>query len=376
MTHSFFALQKNMESSFEVHFGSIEDPRTGNATRHLLSDLIGLVVIAILCRAEGWEEIEEFGKAKEPFLRKVLCLSNGIPSHDTLERVFKRLSPKHLEECFRSWVAGLGFEHEHISLDGKSLRGSGDGYSGKTMVHMVSAWASGAGISLGQETVDCKENEHKAMLRILDMLDLCGCLVTIDAMGNQRKIAEKIIAGEGDYLTGLKDNQPTILEETEALFNSIGPESSHTEYDKGHGRIEKRTCHVIYQVDMLDPLHDWPGLKALVKVESEISKGDKKSTQNRFYLSSKHATAREFNTAARNHWSIENSQHWILDVQFHEDLCRKRKDNAAENFAILRRLALNILNQDKTPRLSTNRKRMKASWDENYLIKLLGFLKS
>jgi predicted transposase YbfD/YdcC len=365
-----------MDSIFELHFGSVNDPRTGNARRHLLSDIIGLVVIAILCRAEGWEEMEEFGTAKEPFLRKVLRLEHGIPSHDTLERVFKRLSPDHLEECFRSWVAGLGLDPGHISLDGKSLRGSGDAPAGKAMVHMVSAWASEAGICLGQEAVDRKENEHKAMLRILDLLDLCGCLVTMDAMGNQRDIAKKIIAAEGDYLTGLKENQPTILAETEALFNSMGPQSSHTEHDKGHSRIEKRTCHVIYTVDMLDPRHEWPGLKALVKVESEITRNGKKTTQARYYLSSRLATASEFNSAVRSHWSIENSQHWILDVQFNEDLCRKRKDNAAQNFAIMRRLALNILNHDKTPRLSTNRKRMKASWDENYLIKLLGFLKS
>lgn len=363
-----------MNSSFEKHFGSIEDPRTGNATRHLLSDIIGLALIAIICRAEGWEEIEIFGKARLEFLRKVLKLPNGIPSHDTFERVFKRLSPVHFEECFRSWVAGLGFDSDQIALDGKSLRGSRDGYTGKAAVHMVSAWANGAGICLGQETVDCKENEVKAMLRILEMLDLCGCLVTIDAMGNQRKIAEKIIAAEGDYLTGLKDNQPTILEETEALFNSIGPESSHTEYDKGHGRIEKRTCEVIYKVDMLDPLHQWPGLKSLVKVDSEIIRNGKTTTQSRYYLSSRDSSANQFNAAVRSHWAIENSLHWVLDVQFDEDHCRKRKENAAENFAILRRTALNLLKQDNTPRFSINKKRIKATWDEDYLIKILSFL--
>jgi predicted transposase YbfD/YdcC len=298
-----------MDSPFEVHFGSIKDPRNGNATRHLLSDIIGVAVITILCRAEGWEEMEEFGKAKEAFLRNFLRLPHGIPSHDTMERVFKRISPGQVEECFRSWVSGLGLDHGHIALDGKSRRGSGDDHSGKAIVHMVSASASREGISLGQETVDCKENEHKAMMRILDMLDLCGCMITIDAMGNQRKIAKKIIDGEGDYLTGLKDNQRTIQKETEALFNSIGPQDSHVSHDKGHGRFEKRTCHVIYKVDMLDPLHEWPGLKALVKVESEITKGGKMATQNRYYLSSRNASASELNDFVRNHWSIENSQH-------------------------------------------------------------------
>jgi len=363
-----------MKSSFEKHFEEIEDPRSGNAIRHLLSDLIGLVLIAILCRAEGWEEIEDFGRAKETMLRKVLRLPHGIPSHDTLERVFRRLSPAQFESCFRSWVVGMGFENDHIALDGKSLRGSSDAYTGKSMVHLVSAWASGAGICLAQERVDGKENEQKAMLRLLEVLDLCGCMVTIDAMGNQRKIAQKIIEGQGDYLTGLKENQPTILEETIALFDSIGPESIHTEYDKGHGRIEKRTCEVIYGVDMLDPTHQWPGLKALVKIESEVSQKGKTSTQQRYYLSSRNTTAAQFNAAVRKHWSIENSLHWVLDVQFDEDHCQKRKDNAAENFALLRRTALNLLKRDKTPRLSIKRKRMKASWDEDYLFKLLSFL--
>lgn len=362
-----------MESSFEQHFGGIQDPRKPNS-RHLLSDIIGLTLIAIICRAEGWEEIEIFGKAREAFLRQILKLPHGIPSHDTLERVFKRLSPSEFEDCFRSWVAGLDFTTDQIALDGKSLRGSKDSHSGKAMVHMVSAWANGAGICLGQEIVDRKENEQKAMLRIIEALDLCGCMVTIDAMGNQRKIAEKIIEGQGDYLTGLKENQPSILEETEALFDSIGPQSTHTEYDKDHGRIEKRTCEVIYKVDMLDPQHQWPGLAALIKVSSEVTRNEKTSIQSRYYLSSRRAQANQFNTAIRSHWAIENSLHWVLDVQFDEDHCQKRKENAAENFAILRRLALNLLKQDTTPRFSINKKRIKAAWDEGYLIKVLSFL--
>lgn len=362
---------------FDEFFSQVPDPRNGNAKRHYLSDIIGLCVIALLCRVEGWEQVEMFGKGKEKFLRQILHLPHGIPSHDTLERVFRRIDPPKLEDCFRAWALSLRAKlgGEVIAIDGKSLRGTRqDGAGRENLLHLVSVWVTGLGIALAQEAVDGKENEQKAIRRLLEVLDLCGCTLTMDAMGNHREIAAKIVDSNSQYVCALKENQPTILEETEALFNSIGPESSHTWYDKGHGRIEKRTCEVIYKVDMLDPIHNWPGLKALIKISSERTAGGKSSSETRYYLSSRLEDAKTFNEIVRSHWSIENGQHWVLDVTFDEDRCRKRKDNSAKNYALLRRIALNILNQDPTPRMTIPKKRLKATIDEEYLVKLLGFI--
>lgn len=365
-----------MDKPFEQHFGGIEDPRTGNATLHLLSDIIGLSVIALLCRVESWEQIEMFGKAKLAFLRKVLRLPHGIPSHDTLERVFRRINPAYLEDCFRSWAVELRGEASDsaIALDGKSLRGTKGGTGSGRMLHLVSAWATDSGFTLAQEPVNGKENEQKAMLRLIEALDLCGCTLTVDAMGNQKSITTKIIESKTDYVSALKENQATILEETWVLFESIGPESTHTEYDKGHGRIERRSCGVIYKVDMLDPIHRWPGLQALVKVEAERIIGEKTTTETRYYLSSRSDGAETLNRLGRGLWAIENTQHWVLDVTFEEDRCRKRKDNAGKNFAPLRRIAPNILKQDKTQRMSIPKKRLKAAIDEGYLEQLIAYI--
>jgi len=312
-----------------------------------------------------------------------LKLPNGIPSHDTFGRVFAALDPAAFERCFLEWVQAVNVltAGQVIAVDGKTLRRSHDRRHGKAALHMVSAWASANGLVLGQVATDAKSNEITAIPELLRLLDLKGCIVTMDAAGTQTAIAEQIVEAEGDYVLALKDNQPTLLEEVTTLFAQaranvfvdLTSEQERT-VTKGHGRLEIRRHTVIADPDLLTWLHDeyhWPGLAAIGMVEAERRRGEERSTQTRYYLLSRALSAKDFGAAVRSHWGIENQLHWTLDMSFGEDQSRIRQGYAAENFVVLRHLALNLLRQQQTKRLSIRAKRLKAGWEDAYLLQVL-----
>ena len=321
---------------------------------------------------------------KLDWLRRFVPFANGIASHDTFSRVFSLLDAKRFEACFIGWMQQLcpALQGQLLAIDGKSVRGSHDG--GLAMVHLVSAWAHGAGPVLGQVRTAAKSNEITAIPELLDALDLRGTTVTIDAAGCQRAIAEKIMDKKADYLLALKNNHPTLAQTVETLFEDVaagvrdGRLQQATTIDKGHGRIETRQCVVAGDVSALaGAAQHWPGLRSAVMIKSTrealsgTNKGER-TTEWRYYISSLRAGAVEFNAKVRAHWGIENSCHWVLDVTFNEDDCRIRRGDGAQNFAILRRIALNLVKQEKSDKASVRLKRLKAGWSIEYLQKLLG----
>jgi predicted transposase YbfD/YdcC len=376
------------------HFASLEDPRVERTKLHALLSIVTIALCAVICGAETWDDIAEFGRAKREWLGSFLELPNGIPSHDTFNRVFQALDPKQFESCFLGWMKAVsGVLKGFVSLDGKTLRGSrgvSSDKAGKQAIHMVSAWASLNRLVLAQVKVDEKSNEITAIPELLRSLAIEGCIVTIDAMGTQREIAKQIIDQSGNYVLALKENQATLFQEVVEMFSQakagtieeLVSEDERT-IEKGHGRIEVRRYRVIADLDVLAWLqegsegHNWPGLKAIGMVESERRIGDKRSTETRYYLLSAPLSAKAFGNAVRSHWGIENSVHWVLDLGFHEDQSRIRAGNAAENFAVLRHLALNLLQHQTEPknrRLSVKGRRLKAGWDNDYLLRILGSL--
>jgi predicted transposase YbfD/YdcC len=307
-------------------------------------------------------------------LKTFLKLPEGIPSHDTFNRVFSLLDPSKLGECFLQWTRAVFrlTKGEVISIDGKTICGSRD-KGKKSIVHMVSAWAEENNIVLGQLKVDDRSNEITAIPELLKLLVLKGCIVTIDAMGCQKDIASQIIDGEADYIFALKGNQGNLLQQTEDAFRFLPVKSVSEETDAGHGRVERRKCSVIDDLSMIEQKEQWKGLQSLIKIDAEryFKATGKSETETRFYISSLPAEASLLNRSIRSHWGIENSLHWILDVAFNEDSSRKRAGYAAQNFSVLNRIALNILKNDTATKRGIKGKRLKAGWDENYLEKIL-----
>ncbi|GHV16348.1 H repeat-associated protein YdcC [Bacteroidia bacterium] len=362
-----------MESPLR-YFSSLTDPRVERTREHDLEDILFIAIASIICGAEGWNEIEEFGKSKEDWLKTFLRLPGGIPSHDTFNRVFSALDPQELEQCFMDWTRSVAdlCENEVVAIDGKSMCGSRTSDK-KSIVHMVSAWAEKNHIVLGQTKVDEKSNEITAIPRLLELLVLKGCIVTIDTMGCQKDIASKIIEKEADYLLALKGNQGNLLEQVEDSFRFLPIRDSNEELDSGHGRVETRRCLVIDDLSLIESKEEWEGLRTLVKIESEryIKSSGKTEKETRLYISSLVADAKLINQSIRAHWSVENSLHWVLDVGFNEDSSRKRTGFAAQNYSLLNRIALNLLKNDKITKVGVRGKRLKAGWDNNYLIKLI-----
>jgi len=373
--------------SITEHFDKLNDPRVVGRSAHLLHDILVIAICAVIAGADGWVAVEQFGHAKEAWFRSFLRLPNGIPSHDTFGRVFAALDAEELSKCFASWIAALSqaFGRQVVAIDGKTLRRSFDTASGKGAIHMVSAWAAEARLVLGQVKTDEKSNEITAIPKLLELLHIEGCIVTIDAMGCQKKIAAQIVEQGGDYVLGLKGNQSTMCSEVEELFMSMPLEDIangkrrsevacdyHETVDGDHGRIETRRFWCTGEVDWFADRDQWKGLASFGMVESRREVGDKVSIERRYFISSLDGTdAKHFLQATRSHWGVENGLHWTLDVQFREDDSRIRTGNAAENFGLLRRIALNLLKQEKTAKIGVKNKRLKAGWDERYLLRVL-----
>ena len=364
--------------SIEAHFASLSDPRVNRTKKHKLLDIIVIAICAVICGADGWVAVEAFGHAKHDWLATFLQLPYGIPSHDTFGRVFGVLDSKQFERCFFNWISAVSELTEIVPIDGKQLRRSHDREDGKAAIHLVSAWSSVNGLALGQVEVADKSNEITAFPKLLEVLDISGCIVTIDAMGCQTEVAEKIVQEGGDYVLALKKNQGHLYEDVKLLFDDlqINPTAdAYTDCDidsvqtveKDHGRIETRQALTLSGADC----KDFANLKTVVKVTAERDINDVVSVESRYYISSLDADASKLLDATRTHWGIENSVHWVLDIAFREDECRIRKANGAHNFAILRRIALNLLKQENSVKLGIHNKRLNAAWDTDYLMKVL-----
>jgi predicted transposase YbfD/YdcC len=369
--------------AIEIKFAKLRDPRIDRTKQHKLIDIITIAVCAIVCGAQGWTEIEMFGHQKYAWLKTFLELPNGIPSHDTFGRVFAALDPKEFQECFVEWVRMI---HEVttgqiIAIDGKQLRGSGDSFLGKRAIYMVSAWAAENHLVLGQRKVDTKSNEITAIPELLKILAITGCIVTIDAMGTQTKIAKNIIDRHADYLLCVKENQGHLYQDISMLFaydEQHGFKNAPYDYaksvDKDHGRIEIRECWSTSDPEYIKTIraHEkWEGLCSIAMVVSVRIINGEETQQVHFYISSLKSNARRILYAARRHWSIENELHWVLDVALNEDRSRVRKDNAPANLAVLRHIALNLLKQEKTAKAGIHAKQLRAALDQDYLLKVL-----
>ena len=357
------------------YFSELRDPRVERTREHLLEEILLMALAAVLCGAGSWNEIEGYCKAKSLWLKSFLKLPGGIPSHDTFNRVISALDPAEFERGFEAWVGSIAklTAGEVVAIDGKALCGTRE--AGKaTLVHLVSAWASANNLVLAQRRVDEKSNEITAIPKLLDALALSGTVVTLDAMGCQKSIAEKIVAKQADYILAVKENQGHLLEEIKDSFRMLAADAVAEEIDCEHGRVESRRCSVIADLSLVERAAEWASLHGLVRIEAERchKATGRIERETRFYITSLKPEAERLNRAIRQHWSIENKLHWALDVSFGEDLDRKRAANAAQNFSVLNRIALNLLQQDKTTKLGIKGKRLKAGWDNDYLLQILG----
>jgi predicted transposase YbfD/YdcC len=355
------------------YFTALTDPRIDRTKDHLLEDIIFITIASVICGAETWNDIENYGHSKESWLRQYLRLPHGIPSHDTFNRFFSALDPDEFEKAFVSWIQDISAltEGEIVSIDGKTICGSRDKDS-KRAVHIVSAWAHANQLSLGQVKVDEKSNEITAIPKLLEVLALKGCIVTIDAMGCQRQIAEKIISKEADYILAVKGNQGSLQEDIERTIKFKKPVDSYKEEDFGHGRIDSRTCTLYRDFSFIENAAQWKNLHTVVKIEaSRYHKATgKEEKETRLYITSLEADAKTIAQAIRAHWGIENCLHWTLDVAFGEDASRKREGYAAQNFSLVNRIALNLVKNEPKKR-SVKGKRLDAGWDNDYLLKIL-----
>jgi len=373
-------MEETLAPSIPSFFSVLEDPRSDHTRRHKLIDIMTIAICGVICGADNWVELEQFGKAKEEWLKGFLELPNGIPSHDTFGRVFALLDAQQFRDCFLAWVQAVSAvtRGQVIAIDGKTLRRSHDRLLGKSAIHMVSAWASENRLVLGQTKVAEKSNEITAIPELLALLDISGCIVTIDAMGCQKEIARLIIEDSGDYVLALKENQGQLYREVKELFEDEGLVATegdfHETVNKGHGRLEHRRCWSIAgqeYISYLNPKGEWRGLRSVVKVTGERRIGEKVSIESRYYISSLPGGAKQLLWAVREHWGIENSLHWVLDIAFREDESRVRKGHGPENLATMRHMALNLLRRETSSKGGVKARRLRSGWDEDYLLKVL-----
>jgi predicted transposase YbfD/YdcC len=376
--------------SLIAHFQHLSDPRVHRTKDHDLIDILIIAICSMLCGGESFNDMEDFGRAKHDWFKTFLRLRNGIPSHDTFNRVFAALDPQQFLNCFLRWTQSLrqAVAQEIVALDGKALRRALN--RDQSIPYVVSAWAESNGLVLGQLKVADKSNEITALPALLRVLELSGCIVTVDAMGCQKKIAKEIIESDADYVLALKGNHETVHAEVKAFLDALVVERSAPRpvgaklskaaatlatletVEKDHGRLETRRYYQSAELDWFADRSDWEGLWSVGMVESIREIGEQRTVERRYYLMSLPLGVEHFARAARGHWGVENKVHWVLDVSFREDQSRARAGHAAENLATLRRLALNLLKREKTKRRGVKGKQLNAGWDHAYLLRLLG----
>jgi predicted transposase YbfD/YdcC len=375
----------NLETSIFSYFADLEDPRIERNRAHPLINIISIAILGVICGADNWVAIEEYGKAKMDWLGTFLDLRNGIPSHDTFGRVFRWLDEQAFQARFAEWMSAIcqATSGQVVAIDGKKLRRSHDRQHERDGIWMVSAWASENKMVLGQVKVDDKSNEITAVPQLLAQLDLAGCVVTVDALNTQTSIAQQIIKADADYIMAVKRNHGHLHEDLELLFGGfeevywrdVSYDTAHNTH-QGHGREEYRQVWVVSEPEYcqyIQQAKQWTNLKSLIKLVTVrySSTTDKMETTTRYFISSWTASAQDFLKAIRDHWQIENGLHWVLDIAFREDDSRIRKDNAPQNMALIRHIALNLLKQEKSVRVGVAIKRQRAGWDNNYLEKII-----
>ena len=378
-------------TNFQSYFGELKEFRQQAKIKHLMSDILFIVVLATICGASDFEEIALFAQSRREWLSSFLKLPGGIPSHDTINRVMCAIDPVGFEQAFMDWIScykdqlqAPSLEQEQeiakdvIAMDGKTIRNSSDTTKGIRAAHMVSAYSTKFGLVLGQKKCHEKSNEITAIPALLALIDLKGVIITIDAMGTQKNIATTIIDKGADYILALKGNQGNLQTEVVDFFDKVkNPEfqryiyQKDQEIDKGHGRIETRICQTITNLDWLYETSKWKGIKSIIKVTSIVISEDKETSEDRYYISSLNGNAKLINRSIRKHWQIENNLHWVLDVLFREDYCRIRSGNGAENMSIIRKIALAIIKSDSSTKKSLKSKRQKAAWDQQYALYIM-----
>lgn len=376
-------MRKKPLEAIEEHFGQVTDPRLDRTKEHKLIDIITIALCAVICGAEGWTDIENFGNSKLPWLKTFLELPNGIPSHDTFGRVFSLLDAQQFQKAFYEWVWAINeiVQGQIINIDGKRLGGSQDKSLGKRAIYMVSAWAEENELVLGQRKVDEKSNEITAIPELLKILAISGCIVTIDAIGTQTQIAQTIRDAQAEYVLSVKENQGHLFEDISVLFAVDQADNfkyasfeHHQTINKGHGRIEIRECWSTSNpayLNLIRGQENWSGLQSIAMVACTRILAGKETKTLRYYISSLPSDAKRLLHIVRRHWAIENELHWVLDVALNEDHSRVRKDQAPENLAVLRHIALNLLKQEKTAKGSIHAKQLQAAWKDDYLLKVL-----
>jgi predicted transposase YbfD/YdcC len=361
------------------YFRPLRDPRRNHLKRHLLIDIVVIALCAVICGANDWQQVATFARRRRAWLETFLALPNGIPSHDTFERVFDRLDPQVFQTCFRRWVEGLAHALgvEHVAIDGKTLRHSGSAPKGWKPLHLVCAWATACHLSLGQVAVQEKSNEIAAIPRLLELLDVQGVLVTIDAMGCQKEIAHKVVEGGGDYILAVKDNQPHLLEDIQAClekaldtdFAGVQHDSYDTE-EEGHGREESRSYLIVAHPQGIRDQQSWANLNVVGMCVRTRVVGEKRSDEAHYFIGSRVMSARQYAAGLRGHWGIENNLHWQMDLVFGEDANRVQRRHGAENLALVRRMALGLLKRHPGQE-SIACKRLAAALDTAFLEEIL-----